>query len=186
MDQVGDKSESEEGYCGGYIRTWFHRRDSLRFAKQILTVYQQIILSGVSNLPFSFQSRCEVFDLMHQLDICKCGDSKPDGCDSLRSRFAYLQCELERPGISDKSLTYFQGKTTCSTLKAAFVIRNPANYSCEGKKHVWITMVLMASFFLCIKMTLLFFYKRLFLVTVVSCASAEVSSTESRLRVSLC
>lgn len=30
-------------------------------------------------------------------------------------------------------------------------------------------MVLMASFFLCIKMTLLFFYKRLFLVTVVSC-----------------
>lgn len=29
-------------------------------------------------------------------------------------------------------------------------------------------MVLMASFFLCIKMTLLFFYKRLFLVTVVS------------------
>lgn len=30
-------------------------------------------------------------------------------------------------------------------------------------------MVLMASFFLCIKMTLLFFYKRLFLVTIVSC-----------------
>jgi hypothetical protein len=34
-------------------------------------------------------------------------------------------------------------------------------------------MVLMASFFLCIKMTLLFFYKRLFLVTVVSCPSAK-------------
>lgn len=33
------------------------------------------------------------------------------------------------------------------------------------KKHVWITMVLMASFFVCIKMTLLFFYKRLFLIT---------------------
>lgn len=32
-------------------------------------------------------------------------------------------------------------------------------------------MVLMASFFLCIKMTLLFFYKRLFLVTVVSIPS---------------
>ncbi|KAI0419650.1 hypothetical protein F5X98DRAFT_68886 [Xylaria grammica] len=32
-------------------------------------------------------------------------------------------------------------------------------------RHVWITMVLMASFFLCIKMTLLFFYKRLFLVS---------------------
>ncbi|KAI1739165.1 hypothetical protein F4680DRAFT_466692 [Xylaria scruposa] len=30
-------------------------------------------------------------------------------------------------------------------------------------RHVWITMVLMSSFFLCIKMTLLFFYKRLFL-----------------------
>lgn len=29
-------------------------------------------------------------------------------------------------------------------------------------------MVLMASFFLCIKMTLLFFYKRIFLVTNVS------------------
>lgn len=31
-------------------------------------------------------------------------------------------------------------------------------------RHVWITMVLMASFFLSIKMTLLFFYKRLFLI----------------------
>ncbi|KAI0448291.1 hypothetical protein F5B21DRAFT_510312 [Xylaria acuta] len=32
-------------------------------------------------------------------------------------------------------------------------------------RHVWITMVLMSSFFLCIKMTLLFFYKRLFLIS---------------------
>lgn len=32
-------------------------------------------------------------------------------------------------------------------------------------KHIWITMVLMSSFFACIKMTLLFFYKRLFLVS---------------------
>ncbi|KAI0009543.1 hypothetical protein F4779DRAFT_640501 [Xylariaceae sp. FL0662B] len=31
-------------------------------------------------------------------------------------------------------------------------------------RHIWITMVLMSSFFVCIKMTLLFFYKRLFLV----------------------
>ncbi|KAK4248351.1 hypothetical protein C7999DRAFT_40490 [Corynascus novoguineensis] len=31
--------------------------------------------------------------------------------------------------------------------------------------HVWITMVLMSSFFVCIKITLLFFYKRLFLVS---------------------
>ncbi|KAI0443255.1 hypothetical protein F4803DRAFT_561767 [Xylaria telfairii] len=30
---------------------------------------------------------------------------------------------------------------------------------------MWITMVLMSSFFLCIKMTLLFFYKRLFLIS---------------------
>lgn len=41
----------------------------------------------------------------------------------------------------------------------------PTNLS-HTFRHVWITMVLMASFFLCIKMTLLFFYKRLFLVTV--------------------
>ncbi|KAJ2987078.1 hypothetical protein NUW58_g4700 [Xylaria curta] len=40
----------------------------------------------------------------------------------------------------------------------------PTNLS-HTFRHVWITMVLMASFFLCIKMTLLFFYKRLFLVS---------------------
>ncbi|KAI1125180.1 hypothetical protein F5Y10DRAFT_284448 [Nemania abortiva] len=40
----------------------------------------------------------------------------------------------------------------------------PANLS-HTFRHVWITMVLMSSFFLCIKMTLLFFYKRLFLVS---------------------
>ncbi|KAI3338360.1 hypothetical protein F4824DRAFT_77738 [Ustulina deusta] len=39
----------------------------------------------------------------------------------------------------------------------------PSNLS-HTFRHVWITMVLMGSFFLCIKMTLLFFYKRLFLV----------------------
>ncbi|GAP85137.1 putative integral membrane protein [Rosellinia necatrix] len=39
----------------------------------------------------------------------------------------------------------------------------PTNLS-HTFRHVWITMVLMGSFFLCIKMTLLFFYKRLFLV----------------------
>ncbi|KAI1146539.1 hypothetical protein F4825DRAFT_190181 [Nemania diffusa] len=40
----------------------------------------------------------------------------------------------------------------------------PANLS-HTFRHVWITMVLMSSFFLCIKMTLLFFYRRLFLVS---------------------
>ncbi|KAI0100586.1 hypothetical protein GGR51DRAFT_575402 [Nemania sp. FL0031] len=40
----------------------------------------------------------------------------------------------------------------------------PTNLS-HTFRHVWITMVLMSSFFLCIKMTLLFFYKRLFLVS---------------------
>ncbi|KAI0536473.1 hypothetical protein GGR58DRAFT_514519 [Xylaria digitata] len=40
----------------------------------------------------------------------------------------------------------------------------PTNLS-NTFRHVWITMVLMGSFFLCIKMTLLFFYKRLFLVS---------------------
>ncbi|KAI2607920.1 hypothetical protein GGR54DRAFT_396878 [Hypoxylon sp. NC1633] len=39
----------------------------------------------------------------------------------------------------------------------------PSNLS-NTMRHVWITMVLMSSFFACIKMTLLFFYKRLFLV----------------------
>ncbi|KAI1814206.1 hypothetical protein GGS20DRAFT_428864 [Poronia punctata] len=38
----------------------------------------------------------------------------------------------------------------------------PTNLS-HTFRHVWITMVLMASFFLSIKMTLLFFYRRLFL-----------------------
>lgn len=38
-------------------------------------------------------------------------------------------------------------------------------------------MVLMASFFLCIKMTLLFFYKRLFLVTIVSCLFTRAPCT---------
>ncbi|KAI1377109.1 hypothetical protein F4677DRAFT_67679 [Hypoxylon crocopeplum] len=40
----------------------------------------------------------------------------------------------------------------------------PSNLS-KTFRHVWISMVLMSSFFLCIKMTLLFFYKRLFLVS---------------------
>ncbi|KAI1388759.1 uncharacterized protein F4822DRAFT_443590 [Hypoxylon trugodes] len=39
----------------------------------------------------------------------------------------------------------------------------PSNVS-KTFRHVWITMVLMCSFFLAIKMTLLFFYKRVFLV----------------------
>ncbi|KAI1076808.1 hypothetical protein F5B20DRAFT_572648 [Whalleya microplaca] len=39
----------------------------------------------------------------------------------------------------------------------------PTNLS-NTFRHIWITMVLMSSFFACIKMTLLFFYKRLFLV----------------------
>ncbi|KAI6084815.1 hypothetical protein F4821DRAFT_165025 [Hypoxylon rubiginosum] len=39
----------------------------------------------------------------------------------------------------------------------------PSNLS-KTFRHVWITMVLMSGFFTCIKMTLLFFYKRLFLV----------------------
>ncbi|KAI1170951.1 hypothetical protein F4777DRAFT_594509 [Nemania sp. FL0916] len=39
----------------------------------------------------------------------------------------------------------------------------PSNLS-KTFRHVWITMVLMSSFFLCIKMTLLFFYRRLFIV----------------------
>ncbi|KAJ0119853.1 hypothetical protein J7T55_014059 [Diaporthe amygdali] len=43
---------------------------------------------------------------------------------------------------------------------------NGKRITAEDIFHVWITMVLMASFFLCIKMTLLFFYKRLFLVTI--------------------
>lgn len=51
-----------------------------------------------------------------------------------------------------------------------FITYNLADCCWRNEKHVWITMVLMASFFLCIKMTLLFFYKRLFLVTVVSCS----------------
>ncbi|KAI0206682.1 hypothetical protein F4808DRAFT_3071 [Astrocystis sublimbata] len=42
-------------------------------------------------------------------------------------------------------------------------VHYPANLS-HTFRHVWITMVLMSSFFLCIKMTLLFFYRRLFLV----------------------
>ncbi|KAI1447520.1 hypothetical protein F5Y02DRAFT_29954 [Annulohypoxylon stygium] len=40
----------------------------------------------------------------------------------------------------------------------------PSNLS-KTFRHIWITMVLMCSFFLCIKMTLLFFYRRLFLVS---------------------
>ncbi|KAI1471581.1 uncharacterized protein F4812DRAFT_184487 [Daldinia caldariorum] len=40
----------------------------------------------------------------------------------------------------------------------------PANLS-KTFRHIWITMVLMGSFFTSIKMTLLFFYKRLFLVS---------------------
>ncbi|KAF3070850.1 hypothetical protein GL218_00183 [Daldinia childiae] len=39
----------------------------------------------------------------------------------------------------------------------------PADFISRGK-HIWITMVLMGSFFTSIKMTLLFFYRRLFLV----------------------
>ncbi|EMR72229.1 putative integral membrane protein [Eutypa lata UCREL1] len=39
----------------------------------------------------------------------------------------------------------------------------PSNLS-KTFMHIWITMVLMSGFFVCIKMTLLFFYKRLFLV----------------------
>ncbi|OTA53462.1 hypothetical protein K449DRAFT_339723 [Hypoxylon sp. EC38] len=39
----------------------------------------------------------------------------------------------------------------------------PSNLS-KTFRHVWVTMVLMSAFFMCIKMTLLFFYKRLFLV----------------------
>ncbi|KAI1775690.1 hypothetical protein F4818DRAFT_457881 [Hypoxylon cercidicola] len=39
----------------------------------------------------------------------------------------------------------------------------PSNLS-KTFRHIWITMVLMSGFFTCIKMTLLFFYKRLFLV----------------------
>ncbi|KAI1460857.1 hypothetical protein F4805DRAFT_477974 [Annulohypoxylon moriforme] len=40
----------------------------------------------------------------------------------------------------------------------------PSNLS-KTFRHIWITMVLMCSFFVCIKMTLLFFYRRLFLVS---------------------
>ncbi|KAI0845762.1 hypothetical protein F5Y00DRAFT_255076 [Daldinia vernicosa] len=40
----------------------------------------------------------------------------------------------------------------------------PANLS-KTFRHIWITMVLMGSFFTSIKMTLLFFYRRLFLVS---------------------
>ncbi|KAI2468235.1 hypothetical protein F4781DRAFT_274601 [Annulohypoxylon bovei var. microspora] len=40
----------------------------------------------------------------------------------------------------------------------------PSNLS-KTFRHIWITMVLMCGFFACIKMTLLFFYKRLFLVS---------------------
>ncbi|KAI0121595.1 hypothetical protein F4776DRAFT_665370 [Hypoxylon sp. NC0597] len=39
----------------------------------------------------------------------------------------------------------------------------PSNLS-KTFRHIWVTMVLMSAFFMCIKMTLLFFYKRLFLV----------------------
>ncbi|KAI1136624.1 hypothetical protein F5Y05DRAFT_420029 [Hypoxylon sp. FL0543] len=39
----------------------------------------------------------------------------------------------------------------------------PTNLS-KTFRHIWITMVLMSAFFACIKMTLLFFYRRLFLV----------------------
>ncbi|KAI0900829.1 hypothetical protein F4806DRAFT_169799 [Annulohypoxylon nitens] len=40
----------------------------------------------------------------------------------------------------------------------------PSNLS-KTFRHIWITMVLMCSFFVCIKMTLLFFYRRVFLVS---------------------
>ncbi|KAM0815891.1 putative Integral membrane protein [Seiridium cardinale] len=40
----------------------------------------------------------------------------------------------------------------------------PSNLS-KAFMHVWITMVLMSSFFVCIKMTLLLFYKRLFILS---------------------
>ncbi|KAI1107337.1 hypothetical protein F4804DRAFT_196633 [Jackrogersella minutella] len=40
----------------------------------------------------------------------------------------------------------------------------PSNLS-KAFRHIWITMVLMSGFFICVKMTLLFFYKRLFLVS---------------------
>ncbi|KAI0882499.1 uncharacterized protein GGS22DRAFT_195771 [Annulohypoxylon maeteangense] len=40
----------------------------------------------------------------------------------------------------------------------------PSNLS-KTFRHIWITMVLMCAFFVCIKMTLLFFYRRLFLVS---------------------
>ncbi|KAK9415796.1 putative Integral membrane protein [Seiridium unicorne] len=40
----------------------------------------------------------------------------------------------------------------------------PSNLS-KTFMHVWITMVLMSSFFVCIKMTLLLFYKRLFILS---------------------
>ncbi|KAI8960609.1 hypothetical protein F5Y11DRAFT_329241 [Daldinia sp. FL1419] len=40
----------------------------------------------------------------------------------------------------------------------------PSNLS-KTFRHIWVTMVLMGSFFTSIKMTLLFFYRRLFLVT---------------------
>ncbi|KAI0843430.1 hypothetical protein F5Y06DRAFT_3874 [Hypoxylon sp. FL0890] len=39
----------------------------------------------------------------------------------------------------------------------------PSNLS-KTFRHIWITMVLMSAFFACIKLTLLFFYKRIFLV----------------------
>lgn len=52
-------------------------------------------------------------------------------------------------------------------LHTSTVIARDPNYPSNLSKtfrHIWITMVLMSSFFVCIKMTLLYFYKRLFLV----------------------
>ncbi|OTB04275.1 hypothetical protein M426DRAFT_11654 [Hypoxylon sp. CI-4A] len=53
-------------------------------------------------------------------------------------------------------------------LHADVVVERDPNSPSElsnALRHVWITMVLMPSYFTCIKMTLLFFYKRMFLVS---------------------
>lgn len=136
---MGNKFESEEGHCGGYIRMWFYQSwlslsclpnqcyprvshppdmTSL-YRKEMLTRndHQQIIFSGVSKSSLNFHHRYQMCNLTHQEGICKCSNSKPYGRDSLWTGFTYRYCKLKRSGISDEPLAYFQGnKSVFSTL----------------------------------------------------------------------